>query len=216
MNAATLSILSLKSRPAPLAGCTPVPPWQQERARRLHRLFLRAEKAQASGQRRSAIFRRLQAQWPGRTLRSAPAKALPGSPKSFYRLLRRWQARGRTPEALLIAYKPLRSQVSGAMLCRFIEVCAAQPFATHKGAWAAFSRQERRAGGQRRAEAAISYGQLQYYFPGRHFAALQAAQRQAAQDVTQLLAVRARLIAGIAQRLPGTPRLRRRQRLRKG
>jgi hypothetical protein len=102
----------------------PLPPWQWERARRLHRLFRRVEKAQASGKSARASFVKFSKRWHGHAYHCDPARRIQAATGTLYPLFRHWQDNGRSPAAMLLDYQPLRSSVPRDMLSRFVDFCA--------------------------------------------------------------------------------------------
>src|SRR5262245_38533498 len=78
------------------------PPWQRERANRLHRKFGRVEIAMAGGQTMRQAFKWFAWHLRGKAYRCEKNRKIQLSYRSLVRALYQWKANGRTPEALFL------------------------------------------------------------------------------------------------------------------
>lgn len=193
----------------------PVPKWQRERGDRLHRKFLSVEARQAQGVSFKKATRWFVWYWRDRFYQSDRNKQARFALVTLRRLYLQWRKGGRTPAALRLNYRALAPSVPAPVLCRFVDFSATLQFPHMKIAWQEFARRKGAFGRGRRGSnpVAVTYGQLQYFFNGKKFAALQSAQRAVERAENHLAELRWQYTAEIRQRLPDRPRRIRRDRM---
>jgi hypothetical protein len=121
------------------AGALPVssgqPGWFRERARILKRVFSCIEKRKERGQAVRRICAHFARRWHGKTYRSAPGKAIRLSCVRLVTLYYRYLRSGKRPEILALGYKVKRTGISPALICRFLDECAAPGICSMREAW---------------------------------------------------------------------------------
>ena len=119
-----------------LPGAT-LPRWQRERARRLHRLFLRLEARIASG-----LNQRRALKWIGWFYNSKPrfyrcerSRQVRFSKATIKREFYRWRNGGRIADALALRYRPGRERLPASEVQTFARLCLAPMVCSMRGAY---------------------------------------------------------------------------------
>jgi hypothetical protein len=153
-----------------LPASKPIPAWQIERAKKIHRACLRVQSALARGEKITRSTRRAARYYHHKNLKSDPSRRLLLSGQTLRRLFELWKNSGQVPSVLIIKYRVRRPNIPAPLLIRFVDFCAGNRLPSVKEAWRQFSTAKRNA----RQTRGISYGQVCYSFPAVDFYLMQA------------------------------------------
>lgn len=189
------------------------PAWRLEFANLLHRQFKRMQARQDAGQPIAKHLRVFSWYWSKRFYRTAPDRRVSFSVGGLKRLFLRWKQGGCVRSALLPQYRPAGPSIPLWVYLRFLSFVCRVEFPTLRAAHAEFCRRGGWVGRGRqpgKPVALLSYGQLQYYFPGDLFHELQARRRAIAKAQTDFAETRIQAEARLRADVPDRPQRRRR------
>jgi hypothetical protein len=99
------------------------PPWQRERARRLHRICSSIEQRVEHGQGLLRAVRRFARYYAGRHYRSERQRALQFSAQTILRCYYLWRSKGRTAEALVLKHYGGKQKLNSQHTAELVKVC---------------------------------------------------------------------------------------------
>ena len=117
------------------------PAWQRQRAKRLHRIFLTAEKRVAKGVTLWKAFE--WTNWISRRENYQDGKRVRLRRGTLYREFTRWKNGGRRPEAVTLHFASARTTVPPALALRFLRGCFTVGVTNCHAAWRAMPRAAR-------------------------------------------------------------------------
>ena len=185
--------------------------WHRERAERLHRICNSIASRSSRGDRKRKIIQWFVWRYKSRCHKCEPSRPLKITRSAIERALRIWKRGGQVAAVLLPQYKPRRSVFTAPMLIRFVDFIARQPEPNLKTAWEKFAARGGNFGCGRRSgkPLKISYGQLQYNFPGAISREIRAQHKAIETAQATLDETRFKAIADITSRFPARPPRRR-------
>jgi hypothetical protein len=181
------------------------PPWQIERAGKLHRACLRIEAARARGEKICKYVLRTARRYNGRPFKCDPARRMRLCTSSLWRLYRKWRRSGKVASALILKYCKRPPYVPRLFMLRFVDFCASHRIRSMNGAWQEFSKLKKNVPQAK----SISYGQVRYFFSGEAFQSLQLPMKEREAADARLTTVLWEIKADITNRLPERPPRRR-------
>lgn len=189
-------------------------PWRIEFEQSLHRVCTGLKRGVEQGKPLRRLIARAAKRWDKKPFRFDPSRKFQLSRATLNRLFNQWRRGGGVPSALRHRYHPAGPSVPAPVLVRFVAFVAGRPWPSLKAAWKEFASHPGAYYARGRKPAArrlpFTYGQVNRYFSGANFRALQtqlAARTRAEQELARL---RVEITAGIRRRVPDHPQRKRR------
>lgn len=148
--------------------------WKGERENILQSICKSIARQVSHGEKVRPLIHRAASRWNGKPFRCDPKRKLVLSAARLLNLYYHWKRSAELPSAFRFRYVGTAPTVPAAVLCRFIEFCAAMRWPSMKAAWTAFARRKGSfRNGQRKSRVRFTYQQALRYFPASKFRALQ-------------------------------------------